>query len=218
MKTFAILMLLSGAMLLAKAQGIESIGIKGGVSLSTQSTIYSGGLDNKYTADYKPGVYVVLSAELFKTKYLSLVTDLGYIQKGMQQSMPLTTPEQPEGTGEIIDVKTTFGYLTLSPMLKGFYSFGKLTPYALFGPRIDYRLHEHTDRGIESYNDGNKLIFGLTYGLGAEYRVNKLGILLEMQGQPDLSYVIHTQAAEGSFGVKVKDNSFVFTTGLVFHL
>jgi hypothetical protein len=198
-------------------QVIESIGLKGGISFSNQTYHYRT-VDWTFKYDYKPGIYSTLTAELFKGKFLSLSTDLGFIQKGTTRKVEITTPENPQGTGEYTMLKTTIGFISLSPMLKGLYSFKSLTTYALIGPRIDYWVSYEPQFDSPIFKDFNKLIWGITYGVGVEYKIKKLGILIECLGQPDISAILNQKPLETNSGLKIMGNAYIITTGLRYYL
>ena len=143
---------------------------------------------------------------------------MGLFKKGVKQHIPLTSPEFPEGNGEVYILKTTINYITFSPMLKGFFSFKRLTSYCLIGPRIDYRVSYEPHINSEIYNESNKLILGLTYGLGAEYKINRFGILLECLGHPDFTAIMDQQPTDTNFGLKITGNSYIITTGVKYYL
>ena len=217
MKTKFLTFILLISILYSNGQAIESIGIKGGISLSTMTYKYQTvGITEKN--DYKVGIYSVLTAEFFKGKYLSLSTDLGFVQKGMKEKIPITTPEFPDGTGEYSFRKFTRNYVSFSPMLKGFYNFNKLTTYAVVGPRMDIDVTYALPPGSTMGSKTHKFIWGLTYGLGAEYKIGKLGILLECLGHPDLTAILDQQSSDSNFGLKVKGNAYILTTGLKYYI
>jgi hypothetical protein len=60
----------------------------------------------------------------------------------------------------------------------------RLTPYAMLGLRIDFLLKYSTDSGYP-LEEQNKVIPGLTGGIGVEYDMNGLGLFLEFQYQSD---------------------------------
>ncbi len=109
---------------------------------------------------------------------MSLSTDFGVVQKGMQQTLELSTAESPEETGVFNTYKNTLGYLSLFLMLKGFYNIKNFTPYVLLGPRVDYRIMTEAQIDAIIYSESNKLIWGLTYRAGVEYKFKKLEELL----------------------------------------
>lgn len=216
MKTNALTFFLLLSVLNSNAQVFESIGIKGGVSLANQT--FSNQVTNyNFEYDYKIGAYTILTADLFKGKFLSLSTDFGFVQKGMQMDLEKSTNNIPEGTGEFETLKTTFNYLTFSPMVKGFKTFNNTTTYVLLGPRLDYRLN-YESFFTQAYNGSNKFILGLNYGIGAEYKIKNFGILLEGMGQADLTPTLSVRNKESNSGSKVTGNAFIFITGLRYYL
>jgi hypothetical protein len=217
MKAKLLTIILVTIILYSNGQVIESIGFKGGISISNQTYEFKR-LGFTETYDYKVGVYSVFTAELFKGRFLSLLTDLGFVQKGMQQKIEVTTSEFPEGTGEYKIWKTTLGYISFSPSLKGFYNFKSLSTYALIGPRIDYRVICDSHVYSQVFSDSNELIFGLTYGVGAEYKIKKFGIIFEFLGHPDFNAILDQKASEDNLGLKITGNSYIITAGLKYHM
>jgi hypothetical protein len=213
MKTIILTFVLSLTIYSTQAQVLKSIGLKGGMSLSNQTFDYKT-IYLKREFEYKPGLYSAISAEFLGFKHFSLVTDLGYLQKGMQFRMQETTPELPEGTGKFTTVKNTLGYLTFSPMLKGFYNINKFTAYALLGPRIDYLLNIDSKYYSPIYEESKKTIFGLNYGVGAAYNLNRISISMEFMAQPDLTPLLDKQPETNFSGFKVKSNTYLFNMGV----
>ncbi len=199
------------------SQVIESVGFKAGISLANQTWKYKS-VSNETVYDYKSGFCGILSAELLKSRYLSFTSDLGYFQKGMQYKVLNTSPEFPEGDGTYTTYKSSYQYLSLSPMLKAFYNLNNFGFYALLGPRVDYRLAYQSDDTDMVLGESKKGILGLTYGGGVEYQLDRVGILLEFQGQPDFTGIIDTEPSEDSTGLKITGNAFTITTGISFKL
>lgn len=203
--------------LFAYAQGTGSIGVKGGVSFATMTYKYQAvGFTKSY--DYKAGIYTALTSEFFKGKHLSLSTDLGFVQKGMQQKIPISTVEFPEGTGEYKILKHTRIYVTLSPMMKGFYSFNKWTVYGLFGPRVDMDVTYAAVPGSSSGSKTHRFIWGLTYGAGTEYKIGKFGVLVELLGHPNITPIMDQMDADWNSDLKITGSAYILTTGLKYHL
>ncbi len=213
MKTIILTFALTIIIYNTQAQVLKSIGLKGGMSLANQSFEYKTDNSN-LDFDYKLGVYNALTAEFFNTKHVSLVTDLGFVQKGKQIDVQKTTLEMPEGTGEFETWKSTLNYLTFSPMLKGFYNINKFTGYAFIGPRIDYRLSYDSKYYAPLYEDSKKQIFGLNYGVGLAYHLNKISLSTEFMAQPDLTPMLDTEPSVSNIGLKVKSNAYVFNVGV----
>lgn len=216
MKTNLLTFLFLLSVLYSNAQIIESIGIKGGVSISNQ-TFENTSIRYTEKFDYKAGAFCVLTADLFKGKFLSLSTDLGFVQKGMQFELEETTNNFPEGTGKFSTIKTTFNNVTFSPMVKGFKTFNNFTAYALLGPRLDYRLN-YESFFSQAYNGSNKFILRLNYGIGAEYKIKNFGILIEGMGQADLTPTLSVRNKVSNTGSKITGNSYIVTSGLRYYL
>lgn len=213
MKIKILTIVLSLTLFNSNAQVLESIGIKGGLSLANQS-FESKTLNSKQVFDYKLGAYSAITAEFFKLKHMSLVTDLGYVQKGMQVEVQETTPQMPEGTGKFNTWKSTIGYLTFSPMLKGFYDFKRFTVFAFVGPRVDYRLSIDSKYYTPLYEDSKKQVFGLNYGVGASYNLNRISLSMEFMAQPDFTPIINQKPEPNFPGFKVYNNAYMLNMGL----
>lgn len=216
MKTKLATFILLMSFIYSNSQVIHSIGLRGGVSFATMTYKYTTtSLVQKYS--YNAGIYSAVTAEFFNGKHVSFSTDLGFIQKGMKRKELITSLEYPEGNGEYLFHRFTRNYVSLSPMLKGYYQFNKVTAYVLAGPRIDLDITNSLPDGSNMNSKTHKIIFGLTYGLGAEYRINKVGILLEGQGQPNLTTIMDTPTSDTNVGLKVTGNSYVLTTGINYY-
>lgn len=213
MKYRILLVVLSLTMLNTNAQILKSIGIKGGISLSNQ-TFESKTFEFKNDFDYKSGLYTAVSAEFFGSKHFSLVADLGFVQKGMQFRMQETTVQMPEGTGEYITEKNTLNYLTFSPMLKGYLNVKKFTAYALLGPRIDQRLSVNSKYYNIIYDEAKKQVFGINYGLGVDYNINRISLSMEFMAQPDITPLLNKEPMTNFPGFKVMSNSYLINMGI----
>ncbi|MPM31627.1 hypothetical protein SDC9_78183 [bioreactor metagenome] len=217
MKKQAITIILALTMIYSTGQVVESIGFKGGISFANQTWEYkSPDFANKM--DYKTGFYSVLTANFFKTKHLCLTTDLGFVQKGFQEEIPMTSEEFPEYISSYKTYKSTIIYLTFSPKLSANYNFDKLITYAFIGPRIDLQTSYKTDYLTNNFSEFNTTVWGLTYGCGIEYRIKGIGILLEFSGYPDLSAIMKEEPSETSAGLKITGHSYTISTGIKYYL
>jgi len=217
MKRQAFTIILSITMIYSTAQVVESIGIKGGISFANQTWEYkSPDFSNKM--DYKTGFYSVLTANFLKTKYLSLTTDLGFVQKGFQEEIPMTSEEFPDYISSYKTFKSTINYLTFSPKLNVSYNFDKLITFVFTGPRIDLQTSYKTDYLTNNFSEFNATVWGLTYGGGIEYRVKAIGILLEFSGYPDFTNIKKEEATETSAGLKITSQSYTISTGIKYYI
>lgn len=217
MKKHALTIILAMTIIYSTAQVVESISVKGGISFSNQNWEYkSPDFTNKM--DYKTGLYSVLTADFFKTRHLCLTTDFGFVQKGFQEEIPMTSEEFPEFISYYITYKSTFNYLTFSPKLSMNYNFKKLIAYAFIGPRIDIQTGYKTDYLTNNFNEFNKIIWGLTYGGGIEYKINSIGILIEFGGYPDFNTIKKEEPTETSAGLKITGRSYTISAGIKYYL
>lgn len=217
MKKQALTIILALTMLYSTGQVVESIGIKGGISFANQTWEFkSPDFTNKM--DYKIGMYSVLTANFFKTKHLCLTTDIGLVQKGFQEEIPMTSEEFPEFISSYKTYKSTINYLTFSPKLSVNYDFDKLITYLFVGPRFDIQTSYKTDYLTVNYDVFNKLVWGLTYGGGIEYKIKSIGILLEFAGYPDFTTIKNDEPTQTSTGLKITGQSYTISTGIKYYI
>jgi hypothetical protein len=120
------------------SQFVDKYGIKLGVGFSSQLW------DNKTSyfvskrQDFKAGLSALVSAEKNLIDFLSVRSELGYIQKGFRNNLELTSND-----GTSLNVKgsnVTFHNLTLNIEAKAVPFKGLLVPYFIAGFRTDYML------------------------------------------------------------------------------
>lgn len=218
MKTKAMIFIFLTCIVYSYGQHIQNIGFKGGVSFATMSYKYyysNFNLTINQKNDFKAGIYSAITADFFTGKYVSLTTDLGFVQKGMIRKIP---PDFVDSTGEYSYNKINRDHVCFTPMLKGFYKLNVLTMYALVGPRIDFDVSFAMPPESTMNSKNPRWLFGLSYGLGIEYRKEKFGILVESQGHPDIIPTVYEKAPSGSsYELTVKQNAFILTAGLKYY-
>jgi hypothetical protein len=217
MKKQALTIIFALSMIYSTAQVVESIGIKGGVSFANQTWKFTSP-DFSNRKDYKTGFQGVLTANFFKSKYLCLTTDFGFIQKGFQEEIPMASVEFPEEILSYKTYKTTINYLIFSPKLSVSYNFDKLIANVFIGPRVDLQTGFKTDHQTNNFSEFNETVWGLTYGGGIEYRIKGIGILLEVAGYPDLTDIQKEEPSETSAGLKITGQSYTISTGIKYYL
>ena len=192
---------------IANGQLVNSIGVKGGISIANQEWDYKS-IDSRIEKNNRTGIYSALSLEFFKSKNLSLITDIGFIEKGHKEDIEMTSADSPE-SGPIKTFDTKFSYFEFVPMLKIRKEIGKLIPYALLGARLDYQLSHKSEIDYSALEkDFNKKIYGLTTGAGIEYKIKKIGINSEFQYQHDFNKVLENERLE------VKNRSLIVSLGI----
>lgn len=217
MKKLAVTIILALAMIYSTGQVVESIGIKGGRSYANQTWEYSSP-DFTVKKDFKTGSAIILTADFFKSRHLCLTTDLGFIQKGFQEDIPVTSEEFPEIISYYETYESTINYLTFSPKLSANYNFHNLSTYCFIGPRADIQTGYRTYLSVNNFSLLNKTIWGMTYGGGVEYRIKSIGLLLEMAGYPDFTPIQEEEPTATSAGLKITGQSYTLFTGIKYYL
>lgn len=196
------------------AQVINTIGIKSGMAITNQNEELGG---YRMNSTIRTGFYGGISLEMFKSRYFSFTTDLGYIQKGKKDQWEISTPDQPEGTGKFKTMDHRFDFLTLTPAAKFRKSWGKFAPYIFAGPRLDYYLGYKSETDYSQLKT-NDFIFGLSYGLGLEYTCHQLIFSLEGTHQPDFTRFVNQNASDKTMDHTILNRAFLFTLGLKYKL
>jgi len=139
--------------------GPDRYGLKAGLTSATVSTnMFSDGIERR------EGVAGMAFAEWTGAPYFSLLTEVGYTQRGYtkptetrsREGKPLGIDEQPK----------RFDYLTVAALARLRYPGAAAEPYVLAGPRGDTFLGGAPDNLlIELYDT---FAFGATVGVGVE--------------------------------------------------
>ena len=194
----------------ADGQDKLSWGAKAGVSLSNQNYQFTP-IDYSMDTEVILGPALSLFMETFRGDHFSFQADLSFVCRGSSTSTQSVTVNHLDQDRIVVnegDLTTSrFRCLSLAPMLRARSDFGRLTPYALFGPRVDLILNYDTDSDYP-LEEMNTLILGLVFGVGAEFSVSGKGLFAEVQYQPDLSPVTNREP------LLVNNNSLVFTLGI----
>jgi hypothetical protein len=183
----AISFVLVFATLTIEGQLIHGVGLKAGISLADQRYHFTP-ID--YTLETRPltGPVVAVTMEMFRGKHFSFQPDLAFVTKGSKTTTQSVTVKHLEGN-RIIENKgdlkvSKFHYLCLSPMARYRIELDGITPYAMLGPRVDVLLKYRTDSAYP-LKEQNRVIPGLTGGIGVEFNLNALGMFIECQYQTD---------------------------------
>ncbi len=127
MKTFLISSFILFSITICKAQFLNSIGITGGASYSSQKFLYYNP-DQIVKKKYKWGFNGSVFAEFFSHDYLRWVSEIQYNQKGSKDKQADTT------------YRNRLQYLSWNNYLKVRYELFAIIPYVLIGPRLEYNL------------------------------------------------------------------------------
>ncbi len=208
MKKFFVLMFSFVSIL--HSQFAIDYGIKIGGTVSHQNWDYTSinpvqGFDPDSKLGFNAGIFLELPAFPF----ITVVTELNYVQKGIQKEILQTTSENPDGTGEMVTWKLGINYLNLSLLGKAGINLGVVKPYLLVGPRLDYELNKSVDYDRASfYDEFKKSRLGLKLGLGSEFNLINLRLLAEVIYDLDFSELYKNE------NVEVTSGSFDFRIGI----
>jgi len=206
---------------------LRNIGIKTGTSISNQNwtlKFADGQTINNFLGDedYITGLNFALNIEWFNGDYITLITDIGYIQKGFKVDVPIVNFEQPNRGTQVEPLKLKINYLYFSPQLKIRKDFNKLTPYAFVGPRIDYQLSYKANLFEKEFSDiekdFNERLLGLNYGLGMTYRINETAVNLEIANFYDFTKTMDTKPTQNEAGRSIQTNVFALNLGITYFL
>jgi hypothetical protein len=150
--------------------------------------------------------------EWFDLPILSVVTQLEYIPRGMEQVVNVTGPDGPEIIGTTT-IENRLDYLSIPILAKGRLDLGSVTPYALAGVRFDYLLGYESEGGAFDivYSAFDETTIGASVGAGVE--LNELlpfGLLFEARYNLDLEDAFSTDL------LKVSNNAYDLWIGVTF--
>jgi hypothetical protein len=106
--------------------------------------------------------------ELLDIPILSALVEVQYTQKGMSESLPITTESQPEGTGEFITKRPRVDYLSIPVLAKVRFSMPVIVPYLVVSPRLDFLLSKKGEGYDAVINKFKTTGFGAALGVGVE--------------------------------------------------
>ena len=175
-KIFIMLIILTSVSSL-NAQFIRYIGIKGGVTSSTQT--WQGTMADDMPQS-KTGLNIGMFAEFLNLSFLSFVAEANYVEKGYKFDIYATSVSNPDG-GQLESHKYGYNYLNFSLLGKLKLDYPVVSPYLIAGPKIDILLNNSIDGNIIIFPDDklNSVRFGFKAGVGAETKLFGLIFLAE---------------------------------------
>ena len=188
----------------AHAQILEGYGAKAGVVIANQDFDYTFGFgfDTNDRTGFDIGVY----AEWFDLAFFSLLTEVHYIQKGMEHEERRVN----EFGEELASRKwnSRVDYLSIPILAKITFQTKHVSPYFMMGPRIDLFLGYNSDHFEALYDEFERVDIGGDFGIGVGDNGAPVKVLLEFRYSPDFSNAYETDL------LKVKNNSFEILIGL----
>lgn len=186
------------------AQFVRGFGIKVGTTISNQNWDYIASLPD---ADYnKTGFNAGVFAEFLNVPFISIVTELNYVQKGMNTDLYVSTATNPDGTGEKLE--GSFYYFNISALGKLRYNLGIISPYIAAGPKVDFELSRSSL--LEKWNDVKKNRIGAKIGIGSEVNLQVVNLLVEFMYDTDFTKLMDAN------GLKINTHSYDLRVGILF--
>ena len=176
------------------AQILRGIGVKVGTTFSSQDWNYSG-LSSiaSWSPDSKTGFNAGVFAEFLNNENFSLVTELNFLEKGAEHEMPVTTADNPDGTGATILWDASLTYINFSLLGKVRYNLNVVSPYVVLGPSLDVELNKSEE---VSSIDIDKTRLGLKAGIGSEINILPVKLFAEFVYQHDFKSLFKNQLLE----------------------
>jgi hypothetical protein len=208
-----ILVLLATLLSISPVFGQIKYGIKGGETVTDQTWEVVPRFAHSVVIDSRKGINLGVFAEFSEDKYVGIVAEINYRQKGANISLVYTGRDT---SGLIVvpkNLEHKLTYLNISLLGKVKYEFPYITPYLITGLKTDYQLSnklEDEDLGFIA-TESSKQIWGLVLGGGFELRdLLPVVILGEFRYEFDFNKIY----AEDQF--QFKTNTFEFRIGIKF--
>ncbi len=191
-----------------EAQIIHDYGLKLGVGISNQSWDYLYNVNMDF--DNKIGMSPRIFADFFSLSFFRFQTELGYLQKGFEDKIPITTTAQPDGTGEFVSINNRVNYLSFSALAKFKYDTGVLSPYLIVGPQFNFLISKEIDKGWEVIFDKfKKNNMGISAGAGAEIN-NVLPVTMLIEYRYERDFIDNYESAY----IDIRNYSHVILVGV----
>ena len=208
MKLILIISLILVLSFSAESQILTNYGVKFGAAISNQTWDYGAGFN--LNNDNKVGISPRLFADFFNWPIAQIEGEFGFTRKGFTDEIPITTAESPDGTGQYMDINNSLDYLSISVLGKVRFEAGKLSPYVIAGPQINYLINKNVSNGWDiAFDQFRKTNLGLTVGAGTELNdLLPFTLLLEYRYERDF------MDDHGSPYIKVINYSHVILAGI----
>ena len=206
----------------ASAQPVRGYGLKIGVTRA----IWDWNINGRPMEPLGPrvGLDAAFFAEWLNLDVVSIVSEVHYIQKGIQQDIPITTASAPDGTGSFVHERVRLDYLSIGILPKCRLDCGMAEYYLIGGIRFDISLGGNATAEADApFNDlvlGSYQTFidrfkefqlGATVGIGAQ-----LHALLPWSTGIEFRYSPNLQRAYSAQYADVTNTSFELLLTLSF--
>lgn len=156
--------LLIAGYFISNAQTNSNYGIKVGLISSRAADIH---VKNYYWNLYKESRtngYYSIFYQFYHSNYYLLEAELGYEQVGAEDNIPVTTSENPDGTGEYLVMDHAYDFLSLNIAFNPEYETDKICFYGIISPSINFLIKNRDQLILNKY--ANHFILGYNVGIG----------------------------------------------------
>ncbi|HEX2616010.1 MAG TPA: outer membrane beta-barrel protein [Flavobacteriales bacterium] len=221
------LLLVCALPIAASAQFVQRIGMQQGLAFSRITLVYDPdptvGIDDE--SERLTGYSARMFVDLFETTCFHLSPGIGFIQRGGAQTDRLLTVG---GSIPRMARASNLNYVSFDLSAKAGHAFGRTTPYAFAGPRIDVLLNASTAFSyFDQFRALNRTRTGLRYGAGLSVDLGSLSAFAEWCALWDLNDVttdLATQVIDTSDGrwrtvnTRITDRTWMLSVGLAVKL
>lgn len=180
-----------------RAKFVRGVGLKFGATFTSQEWNYSVFSAENYNPDSRTGLNAGVFAEFLDVPLLSIVTELNYVQKGVE-----ATTDIP-----IINLNARLDYINITALAKLRFDLGLVKPYVVLGPKVDFEISRND---FLDEVDLKKNRLGLKVGAGAEFDLQVITLLAEIIYDADFNELYDNQ------NLKINTNSFDLRVGIMF--
>lgn len=196
------------------AQLIRSYGVKSGIARAAQDWTYSrSSLAYGLTVFDKSrmGLCIGGYVEWFNLPFISIISEIDYVQKGARDEFVVTTAENPDGTGQLKTVTPRIDYLSMPLTGKLRLETAALTFYAFGGPRIDFVVGRNEEGSGSVFRELKSPEFGISVGAGFD-----IPILFALKIGGEVRYSCSPQYAYSNQYLTVQNKSTEFLLTIAF--
>src|SRR5690606_15814004 len=112
--------------------------------------------------------------------------------KGYKQDIPVTTADQPDGTGSFMPMNLRYNYFSFSPFMTANHEKKNWSVYLGLGPRIDFFSSRTMNQRKTSNQDVALSIPGVTASGGVSYKLGDMALFTEVKFLYDIGHAIDT--------------------------
>lgn len=175
----------------------------------------TGPLLNTTVLQPRMGVLVAGSMEFFHQDQLSLLTELGYVQKGSKLEMEILDDSNPLFGLDPFTLEYNVDYIHWWAAVKFKAMWDQFQPYFFAGPRIDVQISSDVVLPLEGV-DKVSTIYGGVIGLGFQYKPKKKNYVIFVQGNylADFSDLHFTNPTFRRTSVNVRNSAITLSAGV----